>query len=108
MLLLQLLQSVVGLGVLVCYIIMLIKMFQRGATVPAVFSIVLLCCGGIGIFIPLIYGWMKASEWNINKNLLYAYTGLLVLDLILIAVVLPGQLASMQNMQQPMPTFPSR
>ena len=66
--------SVVGvLVMLVCYILVLIKMFQNGKTGLGIVCIVLtLCCVG-GPLIAYIYGWMKSGQWNI-RNVMIAWT----------------------------------
>jgi hypothetical protein len=65
--------TVGGLTCLVCHILVIIKMFQRGQTGLGIACILLTLCFGIGGLITLIYGWVKASEWNI-KNLMVVYT----------------------------------
>ena len=77
-----LLQAVVGLGSLVCFILVLIQMFQRGQTGLGIACIVLIFCVGIGALIAFVYGWMKATEWNI-KNIMLAWTGCWVVGLLL-------------------------
>ncbi len=77
--LLQLLVSLCGLGTLVCYILVLIQMFQRGKTGLGIACIVL-CC--IGILITFIYGWIKAEEWGIKK-LMLIWTGIIVVHLLI-------------------------
>lgn len=56
--------SLVGL---VCFILVLIQMFQRGATGMAIACIVLSFCCGIGGLIAFIYGWTKAGVWNLGN-----------------------------------------
>jgi hypothetical protein len=62
-----------GLVALVCHILIIVKMFQTGRTGLGIVTIILTCCTGIGLFITLIYGWVKASDWRI-QNLMLAYT----------------------------------
>src|SRR5262249_50665035 len=50
------LHSVVGLVSLVCYILIVVKMFQAGQTGLGVLSIITFFCL-IGLFITLIWGW---------------------------------------------------
>jgi hypothetical protein len=60
---LQILAILVGLGSLVCWIFVLIKIFQDGNV----------GLGIVGIICPLfafIYGWMKANEYGIQKVML--------------------------------------
>src|SRR4051812_19556948 len=61
-----LVSGIAGLVAFICYVLVLIQMFQRGKTGLAIACIVLLCLG-IGAIIAFIYGWMKAREWNIQN-----------------------------------------
>ena len=74
---LEILGYLVGIGCLVCHILVIVKMFQAGQTGLGVACIILLFCCGIGLFITLIYGWMKAKDWNIS-TLMTIYTVLFI------------------------------
>jgi hypothetical protein len=80
--LIGLLQAVVGIGSLVCFILVLIQMFQHGQTGLGIACIVLIFCVGIGALIAFVYGWMKATEWNI-KNVMMAWTGCWIVGVLL-------------------------
>lgn len=51
----------------VCFILVLVQMFQHGATGMGIACIVLGFCCGIGGLIAFIYGWMNARRWNIER-----------------------------------------
>ena len=70
---------------LVCWILVVIKMFQNGNTVLGIISIVL--CG-IGGLIAFIYGWMKSGEWQIQPIML-AWTAAIV-----VAIAINGYILS--------------
>jgi hypothetical protein len=72
----MILASLVGLGSLVCFVMVLIKQFQ---TAGALHGIIGLITCGIWTF---IWGWMRASTLNI-KNIMLAWTGLIVLTFVL-------------------------
>ena len=72
----QILQMVVGLGSLVCFIIVLIKQFQIGGAIHGIIGIV--TCG-IWTF---IWGWMNASSLNI-KNIMLIWTVLILAGLVI-------------------------
>ncbi len=72
----MILASVVGLASLVCFVMVLIKQFQ---TAGALHGIIGLITCGIWTF---IWGWMKASTLNL-KNIMLAWTGLIVLGIVL-------------------------
>jgi hypothetical protein len=76
------LASLVGL---ICFILVIIQMFQRGATGVAILCIVLFLCCGLGWLIAFIYGWMRAREWNIN-GIMTVWTVALVIDILGVAV----------------------
>ncbi len=64
------LSGVASLGWIVCFILIVIKMFQKGQTVLGIVCI--LCCG-IGGIIAFVYGWMKSGEWDI-RNIMIVWT----------------------------------
>ena len=73
---LMVLASLVGLGSLVCFVMVLIKQFQ---TAGALHGIIGLITCGIWTF---IWGWMNASKLNI-RNIMLIWTVLIVISLIL-------------------------
>jgi hypothetical protein len=75
---------VVGLASLVsfiCFILVLIQMFRRGATGMAIACLALTLCCGLGGLITFIYGWAKAREWNMF-NLMTVWTAAFAVDLV--------------------------
>jgi intracellular septation protein A len=60
----SILGGLAGLVSLVCFVMVLIQMFQRGYTGMGVACIVLLFCCGIGGLVTFVFGWIKAREWN--------------------------------------------
>ena len=77
---LQIVGMLVGLGSLVCYILVVIKMFQKQATTPAIVSLVGLIACGLGVLFAFVYGWTKASAWNI-QNIMIAWSICIVVSL---------------------------
>jgi hypothetical protein len=69
------------LGSLVCFILVLVQMFQRGQSTLAIVCIFLMFLCGIGWLVAFVYGWMNHREWGIT-NVMYAWTGCLVLMII--------------------------
>lgn len=76
----NILNGVGGLGMLVCFILVIVTMFQRGSSGVAIASLLLLCCG-IGVFVAFVYGWIKSSEWGITR-LMTIWTVCLILCII--------------------------
>jgi hypothetical protein len=75
---------VVGLASLVsfiCFILVLVQMFQRGAKGIAITCIVLTFCCGVGPLITFVYGWVKASAWNIS-TLMTIWTVAIAIDVV--------------------------
>jgi hypothetical protein len=66
---------------LVCFILVLVKMFQANETTLGIVCIVLALCTGIGTLIAFIYGWIRATQWNI-KNVMIAWTAIWILSII--------------------------
>ena len=74
--LLGILAMLVGLGCLICWIIVLIKQFQNAGVVHGIIGII--TCG-IWTF---IWGWMNASNLNI-KNIMMIWSLLIIISLVL-------------------------
>jgi len=75
----QILQMLISLGALVCFIIVLIKQFQIGGVLHGIIGIV--TCG-IWTF---IWGWMNSGKAGI-KNIMLIWTVLIVVSIILGAI----------------------
>ena len=92
--------AILGIGALVCFILVLIQMFQHGQTGLGVACIVLAFCTGLGALIAFIYGWTKAREWDL-QNVMMAWSGIVVANILLaIIFILMGGLAAFN---QPIP-----
>ena len=65
----------VGLGCLICYIIVLIKLFQNDGLVKGIIGII---CG----LFTFIWGWMNANRYGI-RNIMMIWTVLLIIAIIL-------------------------
>lgn len=72
---LGLLAMVCSLGSLICFIIVLIKLFQNEGVVQGIIG--LIC--GIWTF---IWGWMNAGKLNF-RNIMLIWTALIILSIIL-------------------------
>ena len=72
---LGLLAMVCSLGSLICFVIVLIKLFQNGGVVQGIIG--LIC--GIWTF---IWGWMNAGKLNF-RNIMLIWTALIILSIIL-------------------------
>ncbi len=75
-----------GIASLVCFILVLVQMFQRGQSTLGIICAVLFLCGGLGALIAFVYGWIKNREWGIT-NIMIAWTGCWVLSIIGGAIV---------------------
>lgn len=73
--------SIGGLICLVCHILVIVQMFQHGQTGLGIACIILTLCCGLGGLITFIYGWVKATPWNI-KNIMLAFTLGIVLEIV--------------------------
>jgi hypothetical protein len=66
---------------LVCFILVLVKMFQHGQTGLGIATAVTALCG-IGFLIAFVYGWVKSAEWNL-KTVMLAWTAVVVISIAL-------------------------
>lgn len=73
---LPILAMLVGLGSLICFIIVLIKQFQNAGVVHGIIGII--TCG----IWTLIWGWMNADKLGI-KNIMLIWTALILISLVL-------------------------
>lgn len=90
----QILGGIAGIVGLICYILVIVKMFQAGQTGLAIVCLVLLCCG-IGYLIAFIYGWIKAGEWGIT-NIMIIWSVCWVIGIIA-GVMNPAQFTQYQT-----------
>jgi len=90
---------ITGIGGLICFIMVVIEMFKREQQAMGVVCIVGIFCG-IGSLIALIFGWVKAKEWNISK-LMTIYTVCFVASCVLYgagyAIMIPKMMDEIQN-----------
>jgi cobalamin biosynthesis protein CobD/CbiB len=93
---LQIVGMLLSLGAFVCYILVVIKMFQKNATTPAIVSLVGLLACGLGVLFAFVYGWTKASAWNI-QNIMIAWSVCIVVSIGINVATLP---AAMEQMRQ--------
>ena len=70
---------------LICFVLVLIQMFQRGDRSIGIACIALTLFCGLGGLITFVYGWFKARQWNI-VNLMTLWTIAFAIDVL--AVVL--------------------
>jgi hypothetical protein len=71
---LQILSMIVSLGSLICWIIVVVKMFQNAGVLQGILGII---CG-IWAF---IWGWMNSDK--VGKNIMFAWTALIILSIVL-------------------------
>jgi hypothetical protein len=94
--LLYALSVILSLVSFVCYVLVVIQMFQRGKTGPGLVSTLGLLACGLGALFAFIYGWIKASEWNI-KNVMLTWTVCLVASIGLNVATLPAAIREAQQ-----------
>jgi hypothetical protein len=92
-----LLSGVAGIASLVCFIMVIMAMFQHNQTGLGVACIVLIFCIGIGGLIAFIYGWVKSSEWNL-KNIMLIWTAAFAVGIVGAIVQLSTGAALMPKM----------
>lgn len=99
----QYLSNVLGLVELIMAIWVIVKCFQTGNTTPGIIGIVglVLCCCP-GILFTLVYGWIKAKEWNFTVQMI-VYTAVFVINIILSAIYSGDIQAQMNQMKGAQP-----
>jgi hypothetical protein len=80
------LSLLLGIGSLVCFVMIIVKMFQAQLTGIAVTCIVTLFICGIGGLIAFIFGWMKSEELQ-AKKIMMIWTALVVVNIIISGIV---------------------
>lgn len=75
--LLSLIAWACSVGMLICFILVLVRMFQVGQTGLGIACIVLSLLCGLGGLVAFIAGWMNAVNWRI-QNVMQAWAGCLV------------------------------
>jgi hypothetical protein len=85
LILLEILQTITGLIMLVCFILVLIRIFQEGQTGLGVACIVLLFCVGIGALIAFIVGWQNAGRWRMT-NIMTLWTVCWLVGIVLVVL----------------------
>ncbi len=89
----------VSLASLVCYIMVVVKMFQHGKTGPGLFSTLGLFLCLLGYPFAFIYGWMKAGEWRI-QNIMIVWTVCFLANLGLGIATYPQQMEAFRIQQE--------
>jgi hypothetical protein len=85
------LEGIAAIVGIVCFAMVVIKMFQSNQTAIGVVCIVLFLCFGLGMLFAFVFGWIKAKEWNIT-NLMIVWTVAWVIG-ILGGVMVPNPFA---------------
>jgi hypothetical protein len=80
----------------ICFIVVVLQMFQRGATGMGIACIVLSLCCGVGGLIAFVYGWMKAGQWQIT-NLMTVWTVAVAIDVVA-GSINPAPIVSVRHM----------
>lgn len=89
----MILQYLGGLGSLICFILVVVKMFQNGSTLLGILSLLLCWC--VGPLVAFIMGWVKNAEWGI-KNIMIAWTACIALGFVG-GFLAPSQFSSLQQ-----------
>jgi len=82
-----------GIASLVFFIMVVVQMFKRDQSTLGIVCIILTLCTGVGPLIAFIFGWMKATEWDIKKTMTYwtaAFVGQIVLVVLAIGFAAGG------------------
>jgi hypothetical protein len=84
---LQILSTIAGIAAFICWILILVAMFQNGRAGWAIFCIITAVLCGIGYLITFLYGWFRCSELRVTNIMLF-WTLLLAIQWLPILYVL--------------------
>ena len=79
------LQGLVGLGSLICFILVIVSFFQKGEQKLGIICLVLILACGLGGLVAFVTGWMNASKLGIQQ-IMMAWTGCVVLGMLLAGI----------------------
>lgn len=77
--LLQIIGAVIGIVSLVCYILVIVKIFQSGDTTMGIICLVTLLLCGLGGLITFVIGWVKRDQYGTHQ-IMPIWTGAVVLS----------------------------
>ncbi len=105
------LSSLFGIAAFVCYVLIVIKMFQNNQTGLGIGSIVGIFLCGIGYILTLIFGWKNKNAWGL-QTVMPIYTVSLILSIVLggagYAILIPKFAAQIQQeMERQKSTMPN-
>ncbi len=89
----QILSGLFGLGSLVCFVMVIVKLFKQEGTMKGILGIV---CA----LYTFVWGWMNSGKLNI-RNVMLAWTVLVVLGGIVGGIGAQQQVAAMQAAAAP-------
>ena len=92
------LSYLVGFAFLVCFILVVVKMFQNNQTGLAIVCIVLYCCA-VGWIIAFVNGWMNAGKWG-TQTLMMIWTACLIAQILLFIIGLAMGVAMIPEIGQ--------
>lgn len=78
---LSLIATAAAIGSVICFIILVIKMFQAGDPMMGIVSLVLCLCG-LGFLFALIIGWVNVDKYK-ARQLMPIYTAAFILMVVL-------------------------
>jgi drug/metabolite transporter (DMT)-like permease len=61
---------IINLVCFVCYLIVVVKMFQHNEAALGILALIGFFVFGLGYLFALIFGWSKSSDWNIRPVML--------------------------------------
>lgn len=76
-------------GVMICYLVQLVRFFRRRETAVGILCLLCLLLGGggllLGVPVALIFGWLRARRWG-TGTFMALFTGLLVVTVLNVTV----------------------
>ncbi len=88
-----------GIATFVFFVMVVVQMFKRDQANLGIICIVLTFVTGVGPLIALIYGWTKATEWDIKKIMTY-WTVAFVLQFVFVGLAVVSGVGAAATMIQ--------
>jgi hypothetical protein len=74
-------EGILGLIMLVCLVMVVVKMFQTGDSTMGIICLVLLIVCGTGVLLTFVMGWIRAPQYGTRK-IMYLWTGCILGEVI--------------------------
>jgi hypothetical protein len=75
-------EGIVGLIMLACLVMVIVRMFRSGDTTMGAICLFLILVCGTGVILTFGMGWIKSAQYG-TKNIMYVWTGCIAAEVVL-------------------------